>query len=158
MTGDVKILRLIDANLNRAREGLRVVEDAFRFLDDNPQAQVELKRMRHSLLRYESLVDPSGEELLRNRASDEDIGAFVNPASEMHRPDTISVIRSNLKRVQESLRCLEEYGKLIDAQAAGIAKRLRFDAYGFEKRYGLASSEMDNTEACEEGDHEDKEG
>ncbi len=150
------ILRLIDANLNRAREGLRVVEDAFRFLDNNPQAQVELKRIRHSLLRYESLVDPSGEELLRNRASDEDIGAFVNPASEMHRRDAMSVMRSNLKRAQEALRCLEEYGKLIDAQAAGIAKRLRFDTYGFEKRYGLVPTGAEGSETSEEDRNEDE--
>ena len=131
-------MRLIDANLNRAREALRVVEDAFRFIHDNADAQAELKRMRHALLKYESLVDPDGTDLLANRASDADVGAFVNPASEMTKPDLAAVVRANLRRAQEALRCLEEYGKLIDAQAAGIAKRLRFDAYDFEKKYGLA--------------------
>jgi len=134
-------MRLIDANLNRAREALRVVEDAFRFIHDDSQAQAELKSMRHALLKYESLVDPKGGELLANRASDADVGAFVNPASEMTKPNLQSVVRANLRRAQEALRCLEEYGKLIDTQAAGIAKRLRFDSYSFEKKHGLASVE-----------------
>ena len=136
-----KLMRLLDANLNRAREALRAVEDGFRFIHDDAQAQAELKRIRHALLRYESLVDPRGEELLTHRASDEDVGAFVNPASEMEKPDLTAVVRSNLRRAQEALRCLEEYGKLIDSQAAGIAKRLRFDAYSFEKKYGLTSED-----------------
>ena len=133
-----KLMRLLDANLNRAREALRAVEDAFRFIQDDAEAQAKLKRMRHSLLRYESLVDPGGTELLTHRASDEDVGAFVNPASEMNKPDVPSIVRANLRRAQEALRCLEEYGKLIDPQAAGIAKRLRFETYGFEKEYGLS--------------------
>lgn len=132
-------MRLLDANLNRAREALRAVEDAFRFIEDNAEAQAELKRMRHSILQYESLIDPDGSELLSHRASDEDVGAFVNPASEMDRPDVKAVVRSNLRRAQEALRCLEEYGKLVSPEAAGIAKKLRFDAYTFEKTYGLTS-------------------
>jgi thiamine-phosphate pyrophosphorylase len=146
-----ELMRLLDANLNRAREALRAVEDAFRFIHDDAQAQAELKQMRHALLRYESLVDPEGRELLANRASDEDVGAFVNPALEMDRPDLTSVVRANLRRAQEALRVLEEYGKLIDAQAAGIAKRLRFEAYSFEKKYGLASPD----EGLEEGSPSD---
>jgi thiamine-phosphate pyrophosphorylase len=62
----------------------------------------------------------------------------------MVKPDLAAVVRANIRRAQEALRCLEEYGKLIDTQAAGIAKRLRFDSYNFEKKYGLASGE--NTE------------
>ena len=145
-----KLMRLLDANLNRTREALRAVEDAFRFIHDDSQAQAELKRMRHAILRYESLVDPKGEELLANRESDEDVGAFVNPASEMDRENLDSVVRSNLRRAQEALRCLEEYGKLINQQAAGIAKRLRFDSYSFEKKYGLSSEET----GCDCGEHQ----
>ena len=59
-----KLFRLIDANLNRAREALRVVEDAFRFVHDDARAQENLKRMRHSIIRYESLIDPDGSKLL----------------------------------------------------------------------------------------------
>jgi thiamine-phosphate pyrophosphorylase len=132
------LLRLIDANLNRAREAFRVLEDAFRFINDDAIAQGRLKRMRHSLLRFESLIDPQGTSLLENRASAEDVGAFVNPASEMKRDDVASILRANSRRAQEALRCLEEYGKLFDAQAAGLAKRLRFDAYEFEREYGLS--------------------
>jgi thiamine-phosphate pyrophosphorylase len=133
-----KLLRLIDANLNRAREALRVVEDAFRFVHDDATAQEKLKRIRHSIIRYESLIDPDGSKLLAERASADDVGAFVNPASEMVKPDLAAVVRSNIRRAQEALRCLEEYGKLFDAQAAGIAKRLRFETYEFEKEYGLS--------------------
>jgi thiamine-phosphate pyrophosphorylase len=145
-----KLMRLLDANLNRAREALRTVEDAFRFIEDDAIAQAELKRMRHSILRYESLVDPDGTKLLANRASDADVGAFVNPASEMNRDDITAVVRSNIRRAQEALRCLEEYGKLVNAQASGIAKRLRFDAYSFEKKYGLASGSERAGDDCRE--------
>jgi thiamine-phosphate pyrophosphorylase len=144
MDDDLKLMRLLDANLNRAREALRVVEDAFRFIHDDAAAQERLKRMRHSLIRYESLVDPDGTALLSERASGEDVGAFVNPASEMEKADFTAVLRANLRRAQEALRCLEEYGKLVSPQAAGIAKRLRFDAYEFEREYGLSARADDN--------------
>ncbi len=145
-------MRLLDANLNRAREALRVVEDAFRFINDDAIAQGKLKRMRHSLARYESLIDPGGTMLLENRASTEDVGAFVNPASEMSRDGLTSVIRANMRRSQEALRCLEEYGKLFDSQAAGIAKRLRFDAYEFEKEYGLSIQDEESDDIPESGE------
>ncbi len=147
-------MRLLDANLNRTREAFRVVEDAFRFIEDDAHAQAKLKRLRHALIRYESLVDPGGNELLEHRASAEDVGAFVNPASEMQKPDVTSIIRANLRRVQEALRCLEEYGKLINPQAAGLAKRLRFDAYEFEKEYGLAvDDEYEENPGDNDGEH-----
>lgn len=128
----MKTARIVDANVNRCSEALRVLEDAARFvLEDLPLA-AKAKTWRH---RLSALAAPSKALLLAARRSDEDRGAFLDPDTEMTRRDMESLLRANCKRAQQALRSLEEYAKLPESPRmdAAALKRLRFACYAFEK-------------------------
>lgn len=124
-------LRLIDANLNRAREGMRVVEDTLRFLYGDRTGCRALKRLRHSLDAAARRIYP---ELLRSRDSTGDVGRGVR---ETPHPDAKAILFANFNRAKESVRSLEEYSRLIDPAASAAFKRIRFGLYGLEKKIGL---------------------
>lgn len=127
------VFRVIDANLNRLREALRVVEEFVRFSMQDSQLSVRLKTMRHELQRIEEAA--GCERLLAGRNTGDDPFASVNRPEERRRDGLAGIVRANLKRAQEAARVLEEYTKITDlAEAADIAKRLRFDAYAIEKQ------------------------
>ena len=120
----------MDANLNRAREGLRVIEDTARFVEGNSRAFKELRAARHSLDKITRDIYP---ELLKQRDSRSDEGRTIK--EEGTRKGMSSLLGANFRRVEESLRVLEEYGKLIAPGAAAVFKRLRFKAYALEKEF-----------------------
>lgn len=125
--------RVIDANVNRAQEGLRVLEDVARLVLDDAALAGRAKAVRHALT---TQMVPLSRRLLAARRADEDRAAFLDPPIEMRREDLGSLVAANARRVQEALRSLEEYAKLpafegtVDAAAL---KRLRFQAYTLEK-------------------------
>jgi thiamine-phosphate pyrophosphorylase len=126
------VLRVIDANLNRLREALRVVEEYARFLTGDEALAARLKEMRHSLRQVE---ESAGQmQLLKSRNTGDDPFASVNRPEELCRTDVASVVRANLKRGQEAARVIEEYAKITNLpEAPDIAKRLRFGLYEIEK-------------------------
>ena len=99
-------LRLIDANLNRLREGIRVVEDIFRYIYNDKQTSLKLKELRH-LSRLDIYTD-----LLETRDVNNDV-LRESIKSEQNREDLYSILIANFKRAQESARVLEEFCKLI---------------------------------------------
>ena len=105
MRNQIKYLRVIDANLNRAREGLRVIEDTARFVECNDTAFKELRKARHGLDKITRKIYP---ELLRQRDSRSDAGRVIK---EGKRKGMRSLLSANFRRVEESLRVLEEYGQ-----------------------------------------------
>lgn len=128
------IFKLIDANLNRTREGLRVCEDISRFAIGNKNATESLKRIRHGAtnLILES-KNISMEKLLSGRDTDSDKTKFIDFKTK--RSCGISdIFMSNIERVKESLRVLEECFKLIDEKVSRGYRKLRFDTYNVEKR------------------------
>jgi len=127
---NAKYLRVIDANLNRAREGLRVIEDTARFVTENNSAFEELREARHSLDKITRNIYP---ELLSQRDSNSDKGRTIK--EEKKRKGAESLLSANFRRVEESLRVLEEYGKIISRGAAPVFKKLRFKAYALEKEF-----------------------
>ncbi len=127
------VLRIIDANANRVREGLRVVEEYARFRCDDADLTAALKDLRHAVSHLLSAPELA-EALVAARDASGDVGADSATPSEQDRADVQAVVRANLKRVQEGLRALEEYGKLLDPAVAGGFKRLRYDAYELEQR------------------------
>ncbi|HPP88277.1 MAG TPA: thiamine-phosphate pyrophosphorylase [bacterium] len=133
-----KIYRIIDANMNRALEGLRVIEEYFRFIEINKQAQLQLKKIRHRLIDVIKKIDKI--KLLKNRDSDKDIGAKYSTTEELNKTDVLEILFSNFKRAQESLRVLEEYSKLIDSSLLVDLKKNRFELYTFEKNIILKIS------------------
>lgn len=126
---DVK--RIIDANLNRCREGLRVVEDSLRFVLDDPVLYKKVRAIRHNADKV--LRDKYGE-LIKERDSFNDSGRKMPETAKKALP---AVIIANFKRAQESLRVLEEYSKTFVPQAAASFKKQRYAAYNIEKEVYL---------------------
>jgi len=121
-----KLYRLIDANLNRLREGIRVVEDIQRFIYDDKTLSQKLKSIRHQcrIQHYENYLkerDIIGDVLKETTVS------------ESKREDINSLQLSNIKRAQESARVLEEALKLVDSKEAEHFKHMRYALYDIEK-------------------------
>ena len=128
-----KIVRIIDANFNRGREGLRVVEDIIRFVLDDADLSSQMKNTRHEITQLVKKL-PLGEiKLLEARDSQGDVGSNVNSSSENTRVDLMQIVIANFRRAQEAMRVLEEISKLYDENIATQFKALRFRIYGLEK-------------------------
>ena len=132
-----EIYRIIDANANRAREALRVAEEAARFALERPDLAEALKRLRHDLRAALERLD--ARALLAARDTAGDVGTAISTASERTRAGTADVARAALKRLTEALRAIEEYGKALDAEMAAAVERLRYRAYDLEKRFEEAT-------------------
>jgi len=132
--------RLIDANANRAREGLRVLEDAARFLLDDAGLCSSFKSMRHDLREaVESLPIDRGA-LLAHRAVQEDRGAAISTPGEMRRETMTQVVAAAAGRTSEALRVLEETTKTLPGAAATAHafEDLRYRLYDAERSLTLA--------------------
>jgi len=121
-------LRLLDANLNRLREGIRVIEDIYRYIFNNKKTAIELKQLRHK----SRLSLDISQKLLESRDIKNDV-LKVSTKSEQNRTDTNSILIANFKRAQESARVLEEFGKLIDIETSENFKSIRYELYHLEK-------------------------
>ena len=118
-------LRLIDANLNRLREGIRVVEDIFRYIYNNKQISTKLKSLRH-IARTKNYY-----ELLETRDVENDV-LRESIKSEQNREDLNSILIANFKRAQESSRVLEELTKLSSIDDSENFKYIRYELYNLE--------------------------
>ncbi len=132
---DIRLFRIIDANLNRAREGLRVCEDIVRFSDiEDKRIARSLKLIRHKTTK--ALLDSkdlSFKKLLKARDTEEDTEKYKDfKKSKGSRIN--DVLMANLERAKESLRVLEECCKLVDAKTSHKYREMRFDTYDVEKR------------------------
>jgi len=142
-----EIHRILDANGNRAREALRVIEDFARFaLDDAPIASAA-KDMR-SRLREAASALPAGA-LLAARDTPGDVGTDLASPTEGRRADAGEVVTAACKRLTEALRTLAEYAKVAapDGAAAGRFESLRYEAYTLERRIGLRLAGVGRFEA-----------
>ncbi len=118
-------LRLIDANLNRLREGIRVVEDIFRYVYNNKEVATKLKNLRH-LARTQNYY-----ELLETRDVKNDV-LRESIKSEQNRDNLNSILIANFKRAQESARVLEEFTKLTSIKDSENFKYIRYELYNLE--------------------------
>lgn len=119
-------MRLIDANLNRLREGIRVVEDIFRYIYNDKQIATKLKDLRH-----QSRIDLY-DDLLNSRDIINDC-LKQTTKSESSRENLQSILIANFKRAQESSRVLEEFTKLEAANSSEVFKNIRYELYDLEK-------------------------
>ena len=121
-----ELYRVADANLNRLKEGIRVIEDIARYVHNDKSLSTKLKTLRH-LCRIEPL-----EMLLASRDSINDV---LRPTiqSEMNRTDLRSILIANYKRGQESSRVLEELYKIVDPNLSEQFKQIRYELYTLEK-------------------------
>ena len=121
------LIRLIDAAANRAAEGMRAVEDYVRFVLDDGHMTAQWKQLRHDLATLLALVSTDRRCLARGTESD--VGTRITTQEEQARADLAATAAANTARVQQSLRSLEEYGKLIDAGLAHGLESLRYRSY-----------------------------
>jgi hypothetical protein len=122
-----ELLRVVDANINRLKEGVRVIEDIARYVHNDKELSTSLKNLRH-LCRIEHL-----EALLASRDSVNDV---LRPTmqSEMNRTNLLSIIIANYKRAQESSRVLEELYKIVEPALSEQFKTIRYELYTLEKK------------------------
>jgi thiamine-phosphate pyrophosphorylase len=123
------IWRVLDANANRAREGLRVVEDTARFVLVRQDASDALRKIRH---RLDEMVRDHYATLLRHRDVEGDLGR--ENVSTPHPAGVPAILASNFKRCEEALRVLEEYGRVVAPRAVKGMQALRYDVYQWEKK------------------------
>ena len=128
-----EIYRVLDANLNRLREGLRVLEEVSRFVLDDGEMTAGFKDLRHRVTAAASGWPGGLMELLDAREPAADVGAASWTDGEKSRNSLVALTMANCKRVQEAARVLEEFGKMDDIAGAREFKEIRFLAYGLEK-------------------------
>lgn len=125
------LLRLLDANANRAREALRVLEDYARFVLGDQAMCAALKALRHDLMTAtRSLV----ADAIYHRDTPGDVGKGNKTETELHRDDAAHVVTAAGKRLGEALRCLEEFAKTIDPASAAALEQVRYRFYHLEKQ------------------------
>ncbi len=120
-----ELYRVCDANLNRLKEGIRVVEDIMRYGDNNKELSHKLKHLRH-------LAQMDDDALLQNRDSINDV-LRTTIKSELNRSCVKDIITANFKRAQESSRVLEELFKLENVEYSERFKHIRYELYDLEK-------------------------
>jgi thiamine-phosphate pyrophosphorylase len=126
---DTKVWRLLDANANRAREGLRVIEDTARFVLGKPKSAKAFRALRHEL---DELVRHYYKKLLSKRDVVHDNGR--SNTAKPYKEGVRALLAANFKRCEEALRVLEEYGRVMSPKVVTVAQSLRFKVYVLEKR------------------------
>jgi len=138
-----KLHRLIDANINRAMEGIRVVEDIVRFRMGDKIITSTLKNLRSDLKNSIDSMLISRADLLKARNSRDDAGADLYSKGESQRTNVSQIVTSNFKRIEEALRVLEESAKLLNATFGKKFKALRYRVYDIEKVVSLPLPKID---------------
>jgi thiamine-phosphate pyrophosphorylase len=123
--------RILDASANRAREALRVLEDFTRFALADAFLSSQLKQLRHDFAQAIQLLPAS--LLLEARDTLADVGTAISTDAEWQRASLASVVQANAKRLQEALRSLEEYGKILSSDFAQRIEKIRYHSYTLER-------------------------
>ncbi|MEM8780935.1 MAG: thiamine phosphate synthase, partial [Cyanobacteria bacterium P01_G01_bin.49] len=122
----LSIPRILDANLDRTREGLRIIEEWCRLGLENSNLAENCKQMRQEIARWHS------SDLRMARDTPNDPGISLSHPQEEKRSSIDQLLQANLCRVQEGLRVLEEYGKLYDPKMGASFKKIRYQVYTLE--------------------------
>ncbi|MEA5550537.1 thiamine phosphate synthase [Anabaena cylindrica UHCC 0172] len=120
------VYRILDANLDRAREGLRIIEEWCRFGLNDAHLAGECKRLRQEVGNWHTA------QMRAARDTPGDPGTDLTHPQEEQRSSITSLLQANFCRVQEALRVLEEYGKLYDPNMGSTFKQMRYQVYTLE--------------------------
>ncbi|MGB3612932.1 MAG: thiamine phosphate synthase [Elainellaceae cyanobacterium] len=120
------VYRILDANLDRAREGLRIIEEWCRFGLNDVSFAGQCKALRQALAQWHNA------ELRAARSTPTDPGTALTHPNEAQRSGLNQLLQANFCRVQEALRVLEEYGKLYKPEMAASCKQMRYEVYTLE--------------------------
>lgn len=130
MKGSGSILRMVDANANRAAEGLRVCEDTVRFCLGHASSMRRIRRIRHGLASGIANLGIPKATLVASRDSVHDSGRNA-PSGPLKSIEQLLVV--NFQRVKESLRVLEECARVMAPSKRANFQKLRFLVYGVER-------------------------
>ena len=140
----IGVLRILDAAANRASGGLRVVEDFLRFILDDRHLTGLCKQLRHDLAH--ALEEISVPDRYAARETRGDVGTDLTTSAEYQRADACGVLQANFRRVEQSLRSLEEYTKVIQPQVAARLEPLRYRTYTLARAAGITAASIDRLE------------
>ncbi|MBK8206307.1 MAG: thiamine phosphate synthase [Planctomycetes bacterium] len=130
------ILRILDANLNRAREGLRTCEEYARLAMNDARSAQAVKAARRAVAECSDLLGLERLLSARNVAAD----PGVQPeADDVSRATARDIALAGIKRAQEALRVVEEFSQLENRQAAAAAAKARYAAYEAEQQLFVAA-------------------
>ena len=127
----VSVMRIVDAAANRASEGLRVIEDYLRFVLDDRHLTSQCKGIRHELTAALEAIETHERHAARETQAD--VGTQLSVPAEQARRDALAVAEANFKRVEQSLRSLEEYSKILRPKTAATLEQLRYRVYTLER-------------------------
>ncbi|WP_417736346.1 thiamine phosphate synthase [Rosistilla oblonga] len=141
------VWRILDASLNRASEGLRTIEEYARFVLGDPQLSEQLKQLRHQTATAAEGLPRS--QLLAARDTPGDVGTAIETPTETERVDALAVAIAAAARVQQSLRCLEEYGKIVDSGIGRAFEACRYRSYTLFATLEQLSQRRDRLADCQ---------
>lgn len=127
-----KIYAAVDANINRALEGLRVCEDIFRFVITDSEASSAVKNARHKIAEAVNIF--SGRLLIDGRDVENDTIKFLDLDSGQTRDSLDDLLKRNLHRAMEALRSIEEFFKILNINEKNPFQEIRFSLYSLEKK------------------------
>ena len=133
------IYRILDANINRATEGMRVCEEILRFIANDRKLTNRFRNMRHQV--FKLLGQLAREKFISKRDSRKDICRGISH-DEIRRGNYQDIFFANMQRVKESIRVLEEFYKLLDLNTVIKLKKIRYRAYEIEKKAALKLSAL----------------
>lgn len=119
--------RILDANLNRATEAARILEEIARFLLEDKDLAEKLKNIRH---RINSVQESSYNDYLEARDTENDVGVDIKNTDK--RIDVENIFKANIKRLQQALRTLAEYS-VENKEHTALFEKLRYTSYTLEK-------------------------
>src|SRR5262245_49847413 len=146
VAAEVDAARILDVSLNRAREAARVLEDYCRFSLDDRFLTEQLKELRHDLASVAQKLPQN--TLLTARETLRDVGTGTTARGEYERTSPAQVAGVNFKRLQESLRSLEEFGKVFGPEIGRELESLRYRAYTLERAISLGSASRERLVAA----------
>lgn len=119
--------RIMDANLNRAAEAARILEEIARFLLNDKDLAEKLKNIRHKI---NSVQENDYGNYLQSRDTENDVGIDIKNSNE--RNNIENIFKANIKRLQQALRTLAEYS-VNNKENAAVFEKLRYASYALEK-------------------------
>lgn len=122
---------MIDANINRLKEAMRVCEDVSRFVIDDYSLWLKFKKTRHAIFAACNKTIPL-KILIQSRDIVKDVGK-KSIIQETRRKDYQEILSANLERAKESLRVLEEFSKVFRKKESEKFKKIRYEIYNLEK-------------------------
>ncbi len=136
--------RILDANFNRAREALRVMEEYCRFALNCGPLSERAKGLRHELCTAVGRLE--GGKLLAGRDTLGDVGVGQKVEGQLQRGTVKDCFTAAARRLTEALRALAEMAQVVDRSVADAVERLRYEAYTLEKDIVLFSEPVEKFE------------